>query len=121
MVPERISSRNSSRVAADAERIRQGVMAISRPCLWPISAGKPDGFLGARRIPQVAFEIRYLRVRHHIGLDVLGSELDTGAEIGVHRALAIGRDEDHRPRRGRRPSSGGGRENARPWARMSWV
>src|SRR5690606_16735148 len=53
--------------------------------------------LGTRRIPEIAFEIgdeSRLDLRR---LDILRSEFHTGAEISVHRALAIRSHEDHRP------------------------
>ena len=61
-----------------------------------------DRFLGARRVPEIAFEIGDLGGGNHLRLHILRAKLDAGAEIGVHRALAIGRDEDHRAGGGRK-------------------
>jgi hypothetical protein len=42
------------------------------------------------------------------GVDVVGAEIDAGAEIGLHRALRVGRHEDHAAR-GRRAAARGRR------------
>ncbi len=55
-----------------------------------------NGVLGARRVPQITFEIGNFRIRHHILFDVFRTEIHAGAEIGVHRAFAILGDENHR-------------------------
>ncbi len=52
-------------------------------------------FLGARRIPQIAFVVGDGGGRDDGLVDVLRAKLDASAEIGVHRPLAVGRDEDH--------------------------
>jgi hypothetical protein len=59
-----------------------------------------ERFLRARRVPEVAFEIGDLGPRHLVGVDILRPELDTGAEIGVHGALAVRRDMDQAARGG---------------------
>ena len=45
---------------------------------------------------QVAFEIEPFASGDGADIDVVGGEFGGGAEEGVHRALAIGRDGDHR-------------------------
>ena len=62
---------------------------------------RPCGRLpGARRIEQIAFEIGHLRGRDEVGIDILGPQFDAGAEIGVHGALRVGRDQDQAARGG---------------------
>src|SRR5690606_6901499 len=67
-----------------------------------VSRRQTDRLLGARRIPQITFKIGDLGGLGLIPLDILRPQLHASAEIGVHGALAVGRDEDHRARRGRR-------------------
>ena len=60
-----------------------------------------------RRIPQIAFQIENARFRHQFGIQIAGIQFLAGAQIGVHRALAIGRHHDQaapgrRAARGRR-------------------
>ena len=69
--------------------------------------GFAKGLLRERRVEQIAFEVCDLRRGDHVGVDVGGPELDAGAEIGVHRALPVGRHEDQTARRAR--TGGGGR------------
>ena len=75
-------------MAADAKRIGEA------------QRDQPPGFvrnrsrlakrcLRARRIEQIAFEVGYLRGADDCRIDVLGPEIDTGAEIGAHRALTV--------------------------------
>ena len=87
-------------VAVDAERVGQRHRHLATRLVGE-TRGHPDRFLGARRVPQIALEIGDLRTGRLILLDILGSEFDAGAEIGVHRALAVRRHEDHRARRRR--------------------
>ena len=87
-------------VAVDAERIRQRHRHFAPGGMRQLRR-LPDRFLGARRVPQIALEIGDRGARSLVGLDVFRAELDAGAEIGVHRALAVRRDEDHRARRRR--------------------
>ncbi len=96
-------------IAVDAERIRQ---RHGETALVPVgnSGGKADGVLGARRVPQIALEIGDAGRRDDVGVDILGAEFDAGAEIGVHRTLAVRGDEDHRARRRRRAGQRPGRK-----------
>ncbi|KMS94598.1 hypothetical protein BVRB_019780, partial [Beta vulgaris subsp. vulgaris] len=55
-----------------------------------------DGILGKWRVPEVTLEIRDLGIGNHLRLDIVRPKFDAGAEIGVHRALAVFGDEDHR-------------------------
>jgi hypothetical protein len=72
--------------------------------------GPSEGFLRRRRIPEIAFEIDDLRRRDHIGIDIGRRQVLAGAEVGVHRALAIRRHQDHRTRCGSPVFEGGRRE-----------
>jgi len=48
-------------------------------------------------VEEIALEEQVVgRPGHRVG-HVLGAELGRDAEIGVHRPLAVGGDEDHRP------------------------
>ena len=84
----------------DAEAVGQGHRHFAAVFMGDAGAFA-DRVLGKRRVPEIAFEIGDSRVGNHGGLDIARSELDAGAEIGVHRALAVFGHEDHRAR-GRR-------------------
>ena len=79
-------------IAIDAERIRQceGDIALRRV---RDLRSLEESFLGARRIPEVAFKINDLSGSNGIRVDVVGMQILSGAEIGVHRALAVGRHQ----------------------------
>ncbi|KNA03684.1 hypothetical protein SOVF_206750 [Spinacia oleracea] len=82
-------------VTADAETVgqRHGNFAA----IFMRNAGAfANGVLGARRIPQVTFEIGDLGLRHDVVFDVFRAKIDASAKIGVHRTLAVFGDEDHR-------------------------
>src|SRR5947207_6978225 len=56
--------------------------------------GLAEGLLGVRRIPQITLEVGDRRAGDDIGIDVVGMQVLRGAQIGIHRALAVRRDED---------------------------
>src|SRR5690348_16470609 len=56
-------------------------------------------FLRVRRVEEIAFEISNPGGSDDLGVDVGGSEIDAGAEIGVHCLLTVGGDEDQAARR----------------------
>ena len=61
--------------------------------------GFAEGFLGQGRVEQIAFEIGDPGGSNHVRIDIGGPELDAGAEIGAHRPLSVGGDEDQATRR----------------------
>ena len=93
-------------VAEDAEGVRQrkGDLAAG-------GARDGDGFAhrGARhdRVPKVTFEVEPRRIAHHVMVEVRGSEFLAGAEVGVHRAVAV-RGDDDQAAAGRRAANVGG-------------
>ena len=62
--------------------------------------GLAKRLLRQRRVKQIAFEIGDLGGADEAGVDVVRPELDAGAEIGVHRALAVRGDKDQAARGG---------------------
>src|SRR5262249_60586940 len=60
-----------------------------------------EGVLGVLRVPQVALEIGDRRAGDRLRVDVVRVQILRGAEIGVHGALAVRRDEDVAARGGR--------------------
>src|SRR6266545_4528815 len=79
-------------ITINAERIRQreGDIAL---CVMCDLRRLEESFLGARGIPEIALEVDNLSGSNGIFVDVVGMQILGGAEIGVHRALAVGRDQ----------------------------
>ena len=94
-VPSRMSARNSSRKRS-TQKESESVSDTWRPARWAIRGRRPEGILGVRPVPQIALEIGDRRVLDGGGVDIGRGEELRGAEVGVHRPLAVGRDEDHR-------------------------
>jgi len=86
-------------VAFDAEAVRQGHR--DRPAGVVSDGGRPtEGLLRVGSIEQVALEVQHRSRRHDVCIDVVGSEEHRRPQIGVHRALSVGGDEDQAaPRR----------------------
>lgn len=53
-----------------------------------------EGVLGVFGVPQIAFEIGDRGRRHRFRVDIARVQVLRGAEIGVERALAVGRNQD---------------------------
>ena len=81
--------------AVDAERIGKRQRDLASGAMGD-RRGLAEGLLGQRRIPEIALEIGDPRRGDHAFVDVRRRQLVGGAEIGVHRPLAVGRDQDHR-------------------------
>ena len=81
-------------IAMDAEVVGQGHGDEASGLMGDVGR-LDDRFLGARRVPQIAFEIGDLGRLNDLFVDVLGAEFHAGAEIGVHGALAVRRHQDH--------------------------
>ena len=64
-----------------------------------------EGGLGLLTVEQIALEIDDLGGLEQARVEVVGGEVDTRAEKGVHGALAVRRDED-KAARGRRSVRG---------------
>src|SRR6516164_5006474 len=60
-----------------------------------------EGVLCLRRVEKIALKIGDSSSSHNLRVDVIGPEIDTGAEIGVHRSLAVGGHENQTARGGR--------------------
>ena len=88
-------------VAVDAERIGQRERDLA-PRAVRHARGLQEGRLGLRRVPEVALQIGHLGAPDHVRVQVLGHQVDRGAQIGAHGALGVGGDEDQAAR-GRRP------------------
>src|SRR5690606_16459935 len=73
-------------MAADAERVGEAERHLA-PGLMGDRSRLAEGLLGARRVPQIALQIGDLGARDQGGIDVFRSQLDAGAEMGLHRAL----------------------------------
>ncbi len=82
----------------DAERVGEA-QRDAMPGTMRNRSGGSKGFLRPRRIEQITFEIADLGGTDQLGVEVLGAQLDAGAEIGRHGALPVGRDTDQAPRR----------------------
>src|SRR5438876_1227962 len=89
-------------VPPDAERVAEAE-ADAPPGAVGELCRLAEGRLGARRIEEIAFEIGDLRRRDQLRVDILGAEIDAGAEEGLHRAMRIGGNQDETAR-GRRPA-----------------
>ena len=93
----------------DAERIREA--ESDHPVgLVRDAGGGGERLLRPRPVPEVAFEVGDLRPRDHLAVDVLRPELGAGAEIGTHRALRVGRDDDQATSGGEAVGRGGAAE-----------
>ena len=87
-------------MAPDAERVGEAERHLA-PGGMGDRRGLAKRLLRLRRVEQIAFEIGDLAGDDHVGVDVGGPEFGAGAEIGVHRALPVGGDEDQAARRAR--------------------
>ena len=92
----RTRSRNSAAVAFDAEGIRQAERHLAAGVMGDLGRLE-EGRLGRRRIPEIALEVGHLGADPTL-VDILGPQLDAGAEIGIHGALRVGGDEDQAAR-----------------------
>src|SRR2546430_11395812 len=79
-------------ITINAERIRKRESNIALGLVCDLRRLE-EGFLGARRIPEIALEVDNLSGSNGVFVDVVGVQILGGAEIGVHRALAVGRDQ----------------------------
>src|SRR6476661_2570566 len=77
----------------DAKRVGQRDSRFT-PGLAGDLRGPLKGLFRFRSVPQVAFQIRDLRAGHNLRVDIGCREIHASAKIRVHRALAIGRNED---------------------------
>ena len=85
-------------VAVDAEAVGQRERDLA-PGAVGGRGGLAEGFLGAGRVPQIAFQVGDLRVGDQRLVDVLRTQLHAGAEVGVHGALGVRRHQDQAARR----------------------
>ena len=86
-------------VAIDAERVGQ---RDPRPATAAVAALRrlQEPGLAVILVEKIALKEQDFGVLDDLERHVLGRKLRRNPQIGVHRALAIGRDEDHRARRG---------------------
>ncbi len=66
-----------------AEWIRQGHGNLTAMLMRDLGS-ENNGFLGAWRVPKIAFEIGDASVGNLGGFDVFGSKFDAGTQIGIH-------------------------------------
>ena len=85
-------------IAVDAERVGEAEGDTVAGGMGDIHGGQ-EGFLGPRRIPQVAFQVGDFGRLNQRAVDVLRSERDRGAKIGRHGALGVRGDQDQAARR----------------------
>ncbi len=98
MLAQQVAERGAVPVDAEGVGEREGDLAAA----FVSDAGRLDeGLLRRRRIEEIAFQIRHPRPQDQRRIDVRRAELNAGAEIGVHGALGVGRDEDEAARRRR--------------------
>src|SRR6266436_5912686 len=80
----------------DTERVRKGERDFA-PRGMSDRRGFAESFLRLRRVEEVTFEIGDLCSGNNVRVDIGGPESGAGAEIGVHRPLPVGSDEDQAP------------------------
>ena len=101
-------------VPVDAERVGQRQRHLVAGLVRD-PRGLAVRLLGLGPVPEVALEVHDPRRRHHVGVDVVGTEQRGRTEVRVHRALRVGRHDDEaapgaRPAgRGRRRERDAGR------------
>ena len=76
--------------------------------------------LAPRLVPQIAFEVGDLGAGDQLAVDVLRTQLGAGAEIGVHRPLRVGGDDDQAAAGRTARRSAGVPPKATPSETMSW-
>ena len=113
----RIRSMNSPRNRS-TQNESESVRATRRPAARAISRRLLERRLGRRPVPHIAFEIDDLRRLDQGLVDVGRRQEGARAEIGVHRALAVGRHIDEAASGRRALLRGRGREMT-PVERMS--
>ena len=79
-------------ITVDAERIRQGQRDVALGVVRNLRRLE-EGLLRVRRIPEITLEIDDLSGGNGSGVDIVRMQVLSGAEIGVHGALAVGRDQ----------------------------
>ena len=87
-------------VPVNAERVRQGDPGLAT-CGAAGAGGLEERLLARRLVEEIAFEEQEFGIARHVLGHVLRPQIGRDAQIGVHRALAIGGDEDHAARAGK--------------------
>ena len=105
-------------MTVDAERVRQRQRHL-RPLPWAHRRRVPERLLGIVAVVEVALHVQHLAGGDGVLVEVVGRSAARHAEVGVHRALGIRRDDDDAPA-GRRLAVGTPGRNATPTARRSW-
>src|SRR4029077_17119365 len=85
-------------ITIDAERIGQSKGDVT-PGVVRDFCRLQESLLGARWIPEIALELDDLRRRNGVCLDVFRMQILCSAEISIHRALAVRRDQHVATRR----------------------
>ena len=97
-------------MALDAERVAERQRHLA-PVVVGDVGGHPERLLGIGTVEQVALHVEHLAVGDRRRVDVVGMQQRRHAEVGVHRALGVGRDDDDAAAGGHRLV---GRPSARP-------
>src|SRR5690606_31052438 len=82
-------------VALDTEAIGERESDFAARALGHVGR-VPESSLGVRPVEEIAFEIDDARSLDELLVDVARAQLRADAKEGVHRALAVRRDEDER-------------------------
>ena len=80
-------------MALDAKRVGEAERHLA-PGGMGDRCGLAERLLGLRRVEEITLEVGDLRRCDHLGVDIRGSEIGAGPEIGVHRALSVRGNED---------------------------
>ena len=80
-------------VPFDAESIGEGEGHLAPLGADQLGRGN-EGPLGGFAVPEVALQIEQLGVGHHLQVQVGRIQADGGPQVGAHRALGIGGDQD---------------------------
>ena len=80
-------------MTVDAERVGQR-QRHHPPVLVGDLGGAPERLLGLGPVVQVALHVQHAPVGDGGLVDVVDAEQARRAEVGVHRALGVGRDDD---------------------------
>ena len=94
-------SRNAARWRS-TQNASDSDSATCRPAACAAAAARRNAALRRRRVEQIALQVGHRRIGDEIASSTSASpKRHAGAEIGVHRALPVRRDQDQAARRGR--------------------
>ena len=106
-------------VALDAEQVGQRQRHLAAGIVGEARGG-PVGLLRLGPVEQVALEEGHLGAADQVGVDVGRAEAGRRPEVGVHRAVGVGRHDDQAAPGGG-PSVAGCCGTTTPCERRSWA